>query len=337
MGCTDRIDIQRQQSSTAHMAIAPHDSLITALSQPGWRDFMELTKPKVSLLIVFTAIVGMVLASPGMVPLPALVFGTLGIAMASGSAATLNHILDRHIDKQMARTRRRPLATGNLRTSQALAFAGVLCIGSMMLLWLSTGGLCALLTFGSVIGYAVIYTGWLKRATPQNIVIGGAAGAAPPVLGWVAVTHSIDAQALVLFMIIFTWTPPHFWSLAIARPALHGLAHSMHADSRRRWHEWIDLFGGRARARCALSLPGRGSSPRTSARPSHSNLSFLHHLPYGSVRCIHRRSLLQAVLVRMWIADGTFSSSTPQTGDSVDRRNAVTLISINRVPSNSLY
>jgi protoheme IX farnesyltransferase len=199
------------------MAIAPHDSLITTLSQPGWRDFLELTKPKVSLLIVFTAIVGMVLASPGMVPLPALVFGTLGIAMASGSAATLNHILDRRIDKQMARTRRRPLATGNLRTSQALVFAGVLCVGSMMVLWLSVGGLCALLTFGSVIGYAVIYTGWLKRATPQNIVIGGAAGAAPPVLGWVAVTHSIDAQALVLFMIIFTWTPPHFWSLAIAR------------------------------------------------------------------------------------------------------------------------
>ena len=199
------------------MAIAPHDPLISALSQPGWRDFMQLTKPKVSLLIVFTAIVGMALASPGMVPLPALVFGTLGIAMASGSAATLNHILDRRIDKQMARTRRRPLATGSLRTSQALAFAGVLCVGSMMVLWLSAGSLCALLTFGSVIGYAVIYTGWLKHATPQNIVIGGAAGAAPPVLGWVAVTHSIDAQALVLFMIIFTWTPPHFWSLAIAR------------------------------------------------------------------------------------------------------------------------
>jgi protoheme IX farnesyltransferase len=199
------------------MAIAPDDSLITALSQSGWREYLALTKPKVSLLIVFTAIVGMVLASPGMVPLPALVFGTLGIAMASGSAATLNHILDRRIDKQMARTRRRPLATGSLRTSQALVFAGVLCVGSMMVLWLSAGSLCALLTFGSVIGYAIIYTGWLKHATPQNIVIGGAAGAAPPVLGWVAVTHSIDAQALVLFLIIFTWTPPHFWSLAIAR------------------------------------------------------------------------------------------------------------------------
>jgi heme o synthase len=199
------------------VAIAPTDPLITILAKPGWRDFMELTKPKVSLLIVFTAIVGMVLASPGMVPLPALVFGTLGIAMASGSAATLNHILDRRIDREMARTRRRPLATGSLRTSQALVFAGVLCVGSMMVLWLTAGSLCALLTFGSLIGYAVIYTGWLKRATPQNIVIGGAAGAAPPVLGWVAVTHSIDAQALVLFMIIFAWTPPHFWSLAIAR------------------------------------------------------------------------------------------------------------------------
>jgi len=209
--------IDRASNNPLPMAIAPHDPLIAALSQPGWRDFLELTKPKVSLLIVFTAIVGMVLASPGMVPLPALVFGTLGIAMASGSAATLNHILDRRIDREMARTRRRPLATGSLRTSQALVFAGVLCVGSMMLLWLSAGGLCALLTFGSVIGYAVIYTAWLKRATPQNIVIGGAAGAAPPVLGWVAVTHSLDAQALVLFMIIFTWTPPHFWSLAIAR------------------------------------------------------------------------------------------------------------------------
>jgi protoheme IX farnesyltransferase len=199
------------------VAIAPNDPLIGILATPGWREYLSLTKPKVSLLIVFTAIVGMVLASPGMVPLPALVFGTLGIAMASGSAATLNHILDRRIDQQMARTRRRPLATGSLRTSQALAFAGVLCAGSMMVLWLSVGSLCALLTFSSLIGYAVIYTVWLKHATPQNIVIGGAAGAAPPLLGWVAVTHSIDTQALVLFLIIFTWTPPHFWSLAIAR------------------------------------------------------------------------------------------------------------------------
>jgi protoheme IX farnesyltransferase len=178
---------------------------------------MQLTKPKVSAMIVFTAIVGMVLASPGLVPLPALVFGTLGIALASSSAAALNHILDRRIDKQMARTRRRPLATGSLRAGPALVFAGVLGVGSITTLWLFVGSLCALLTFCSLIGYAVIYTRWLKHATPQNIVIGGAAGAAPPVLGWVAVTHSIDTQALVLFLIIFTWTPPHFWSLAIAR------------------------------------------------------------------------------------------------------------------------
>jgi heme o synthase len=199
------------------VAIAPHDPLISALSHPGWRDFIELTKPRVTLLIVFTAIVGMVLASPGMVPLQALVFGTVGIAMASGSAAALNHTLDRRIDEHMARTRRRPLVTGALGTHQALAFAGALCVGSMMMLWLSAGALCALLTFGSVIGYAVIYTGWLKHATPQNIVIGGAAGAAPPVLGWVAVSHSIEPQALALFLIIFVWTPPHFGSLAIAR------------------------------------------------------------------------------------------------------------------------
>jgi protoheme IX farnesyltransferase len=206
------------------MAIAPDDSLITALSRPAWREYLALTKPKVSLLIVFTAIVGMVLASPGMVPLPALLFGTLGIAMASGSAAALNHILDRRIDREMARTRRRPLATGSLQTTQALGFAGVLCVGSMLVLWLSVGGLCALLTFGSVIGYAVIYTIWLKHATPQNIVIGGAAGAAPPLLGWVAVTHSIDAQALVLFLIIFTWTPgPRTAGIHRAGPVFHPL------------------------------------------------------------------------------------------------------------------
>jgi protoheme IX farnesyltransferase len=199
------------------VAIAPHDSLIVALPRPSWRGYLELTKPKVSLLIVFTAMVGMILASPGSVPLAALVFGTLGIAMASASAAAFNHVLDRRIDQQMARTRRRPLAIGRLKTSQALAFASILSLCSMTVLSLTVGSLCALLTFGALIGYAGIYTVWLKRATPQNIVIGGAAGAAPPLLGWVAVTHSIDPQALALFLIVFVWTPPHFWSLAIAR------------------------------------------------------------------------------------------------------------------------
>jgi protoheme IX farnesyltransferase len=199
------------------MATAPNNLPITALKEGGWRDFLELTKPKVSLLIVFTAIVGMVLASPGMVPLPALIFGTLGIAMASGSAAAFNHVLDRRIDEQMARTRRRPLPTGHLLKSQAVIFASLLGGASMLVLWTSVGGLTAALTFFSLIGYAIVYTMWLKRATPQNIVIGGAAGAAPPVLGWAAVTHTIDPHALLLFLIIFTWTPPHFWALAIAR------------------------------------------------------------------------------------------------------------------------
>jgi len=189
---------------------------MTARLRP-WRDYLELTKPKVSLLIVFTAVVGMVLASPGMIPLPALIFGTVGIALASGSAAAFNHVLDRRIDEKMARTRRRPLPTGHLLMSEAVVFASVLALASMLVLLPSVGVLTALLTFCSLIGYAMVYTLWLKRATPQNIVIGGAAGAAPPVLGWVAVTHSVDPQALLLFLIIFTWTPPHFWALAIAR------------------------------------------------------------------------------------------------------------------------
>ena len=182
-----------------------------------WRDFLELTKPKVSLLIVFTAVVGMVLASPGLVPMTALLFGTVGIALASGSAAAFNHVLDRHIDEQMARTRRRPLPTGHLQKRHAVAFAVLLGLASMLILGLLVNALTAALTFCSLIGYAIVYTMWLKRATPQNIVIGGAAGAAPPVLGWAAVTNSIDPHALLLFLIIFTWTPPHFWALAIAR------------------------------------------------------------------------------------------------------------------------
>jgi heme o synthase len=182
-----------------------------------WRDYLELTKPKVTLLIVFTAIVGMVLASPGWIPLHALIFGTLGIAMASGSAAAFNHILDRRIDGQMRRTRARPLPTGHLRERNAVVFAVALGLASMLILWAGVNGLTAILTFCSLIGYAMVYTLWLKRATPQNIVIGGAAGAAPPVLGWAAVTGTIDARALLLFLIVFTWTPPHFWALAIAR------------------------------------------------------------------------------------------------------------------------
>ena len=181
------------------------------------RDFYELTKPKVVMLIVFTAIVGMVLAVPGWPGLTPLVIGSLGIGLAASSAAVINHVLDSRIDIQMSRTHNRPIAQGRLSDFQALVFAFVLCAVSMLMLWFVINPLTAILTFASLIGYAIIYTVFLKRATPQNIVIGGAAGAAPPVLGWTAVTGEIHSDALLLFLIIFTWTPPHFWALAIAK------------------------------------------------------------------------------------------------------------------------
>ncbi len=182
-----------------------------------WRSYYELTKPRVVMLIVFTSIVGTLLAVPGMPPLDALIFGNIGIGLAAASAAIVNHVLDERIDAQMSRTKRRPLPTGKLSPRAALTFSALLCVISMAMLWFLVNPLTAVLTFASLIGYAVIYTVWLKRATSQNIVIGGAAGAAPPVLGWAAVTNSIDPNALLLFLIVFVWTPPHFWALAIAR------------------------------------------------------------------------------------------------------------------------
>ena len=182
-----------------------------------WRDYYELTKPRVVMLIVFTAIVGMFLAVPGWPGAVALVFGTLGIGMAASSAAVFNHVLDARIDIHMLRTRARPLPQGRVSESSALMFASAICVFSMIVLWFLVNPLTAMLTFGSLIGYAVVYTVFLKRATPQNIVIGGAAGAAPPVLGWTAVTAEITSSALLLFLIVFVWTPPHFWALAIAR------------------------------------------------------------------------------------------------------------------------
>ena len=198
------------------MSSSPHLSPLVA-GGAGWRDYYALTKPRVVLLISFTAVVGMFLAAPALPPLDALAFGTLGIWLAAASAAAFNHVIDQRIDAQMARTRHRPLPTGALGESQALAFAFALGVVAMLVLTLLVNPLTAVLTFCSLIGYAIVYTVWLKRATPQNIVIGGAAGAAPPVLGWIAVTNSIDANALLLFLIIYTWTPPHFWALAIAR------------------------------------------------------------------------------------------------------------------------
>jgi len=198
-------------------------------------EYYELTKPRVVMLIVFTAIVGMFLAVPGLPPLWALLWGTVGIALQAASAAAVNQIIDRNIDARMARTCGRPLVTGTLTMTESIAFATLLGIAGFVLLWFLVNPLTAVLTQFTLIGYAGVYTLWLKRATPQNIVIGGAAGAAPPVLGWAAVTGEVHAHALILFLIIFVWTPPHFWALAIERhkeyaaadipmlPVTHGL------------------------------------------------------------------------------------------------------------------
>jgi protoheme IX farnesyltransferase len=182
-----------------------------------WRDYYELTKPRVVMLIVFTAVVGMFLAVPGWPGAWAILFGTVGIGMAASAAAVFNHVLDARVDIHMLRTRGRPLPQGRVSESSALMFASAICVLSMIVLWFLVNPLTAALTFGSLIGYAVVYTVFLKRATPQNIVIGGAAGAAPPVLGWTTVTGEVSSSALLLFLIIFVWTPPHFWALAIAR------------------------------------------------------------------------------------------------------------------------
>lgn len=191
------------------------------INQPAkhvsWASYYELCKPKVVMLIVFTAVVGMFLAVPGMVPWQPLIFGTIGIGLAASSAAAINHFLDQKYDAKMARTQGRPLPHGDLTGKQVLGFAFTLGIIAMLILVFLVNELTAFLTFLSLIGYAVVYTVYLKHATPQNIVIGGAAGAAPPVLGWCAVTGTIDPYALLLFLIIFIWTPPHFWALAVAR------------------------------------------------------------------------------------------------------------------------
>jgi len=183
----------------------------------NWKSYYELCKPKVVMLIVFTAVVGMFLSVPGMVPWQPLIFGTIGIGLAASSAAAINHYLDQKFDAKMARTKGRPLPHGDLTGVQVLGFAFTIGAIAMLLLTFLVNELTAFLTFLSLIGYAVVYTVYLKHATPQNIVIGGAAGAAPPVLGWVSVTGSIDPHSLLLFLIIFIWTPPHFWALAVAR------------------------------------------------------------------------------------------------------------------------
>ncbi len=208
----------------------------TDASGARWRNYLALCKPKVVLLIVFTAVVGMLLSSPALLAWDRLVFATLGIALAAASGAALNQLIDQRIDAAMARTRLRPLPRGDIQPHAALLLALMLAAASMLILAYRVNALTASLTFVALIGYAVIYTMFLKRSTPQNIVLGGAAGAAPPVLGWTAMTGQIESEALLLFLIIFVWTPPHFWALAIKRreeyahvgipmlPVTHGVA-----------------------------------------------------------------------------------------------------------------
>ncbi len=188
-----------------------------ALSDNRLRQFFALTKPRVVSLIVFTAVIGMFMAAPGMPPLSALVFGTIGIALVAGAAAAINCLVEQKIDAVMARTRARPLPRGELSSLQTLVFASIVGTAGLLLLYLKVNALTMWLTLVTFVGYAVIYTVLLKPATPQNIVIGGASGAMPPVLGWAAVANDVPPEALLLFLIIFVWTPPHFWSLALYR------------------------------------------------------------------------------------------------------------------------
>jgi protoheme IX farnesyltransferase len=201
-----------------------------------WERYLALCKPNVVALVIFTAIAGMILSTPGALPLNIFIFATLGIGLAAASGAALNQLVEQHIDARMERTQDRPLPQGDVDSVNALIFAIVLALMSMLLLVLFVNTLTAVLAFISLVGYAVIYTMFLKRTTPQNIVLGGAAGAAPPILGWTAMTGEIHSDALILFLIIFIWTPPHFWALAIRRreeyakvdipmlPVTHGVA-----------------------------------------------------------------------------------------------------------------
>ena len=197
------------------MAIS--DTLNAGSSNPTWRDYLTLTKPRVVAVLVLTSMVGMLLARPVLPSVELFILANLGIGLAASAAAAVNHVVDRRIDAMMTRTKHRPVSEGKVSPINALLFAFALGVTGLGILGIVANLLTALLTFASIIGYAVIYTLYLKRATPQNIVIGGLAGAAPPLLGWVAVTNTIDPYALLLVAIIFAWTPPHFWALCIAK------------------------------------------------------------------------------------------------------------------------
>jgi protoheme IX farnesyltransferase len=195
------------------------DVILEEAKQTSWKDYLSLCKPKVVLVMLLTALVGMLLAQESLPSIVQMFIGLIGIALASGSAAAVNHVMDRKIDQKMARTKGRPLPQGKLTAKQAISFAGCIGVLGIGMLAVFVNLLTAWLTLFALIGYAVVYTVWLKRATPQNIVIGGLAGAAPPLLGWTAITGYIEPNSLLLVLIIFAWTPPHFWSLCIARKA----------------------------------------------------------------------------------------------------------------------
>ncbi len=182
-----------------------------------WQDYLEMCKPRVVLLMLLCALAGMYLATSAALPLDTLVLGLIGIGLVAASAAVVNHIADAHIDARMARTQERPIATGRIGARQGIVFSAAIGVLGMLILWFGINPLTAWLNLASWVGYGLVYTFWLKRATPQNIVIGGLFGAAPPLFGWTAVTNSIDAGGLLLVLIIFAWTPPHFWALALDR------------------------------------------------------------------------------------------------------------------------
>ncbi|MGB0187429.1 MAG: heme o synthase [Aequoribacter sp.] len=198
-------------------------SSATVATRPRFKDFYTLTKPNVVALMIVTSVIGMFMAVDGWVPWQPLVLGNLGIALCAGAAAAVNHVIDHRIDTKMARTANRPVATGVVTSTQAVIFAAALGAIGMAILLLWVNALTAWLTLASLVGYAFIYTMFLKRATPQNIVIGGLAGAAPPLLGWTAVTGEVHGHGLLLALIIFAWTPPHFWALAIHRKEEYAL------------------------------------------------------------------------------------------------------------------
>jgi protoheme IX farnesyltransferase len=215
--------------------------LAAPTARATWRDFLEMCKPRVVLLMLLCAIVGMFLATPGMVPLGPLVFGTIGIALVAASAAVVNHIADAEIDARMARTHERPVATGRVSVRQGLAFSALIGLAGMWVLYEFVNPLTAWLNLASWVGYGIVYTLFLKRATPQNIVIGGLFGAAPPLFGWAAVSNSVEPGALLLVLIIFAWTPPHFWALALDRKEEYRNANVpmlpvTHGDVYTRWH-----------------------------------------------------------------------------------------------------